>query len=461
MSQDQTNRPARHNLSRFLSVAFTVGALLISTCVTALPVAADGGNYYVDSRSGSDSNAGTDASAPWRTLNPVNSRTFGPGDTIHLARGSEWAGSLTVNGSGAEGRPLTVTAYGDGERPIIHNNPDVEWSRVVTIGGNWVVFESVLVRDAHEFGVAIDAGATHVTVRDCEITAVGIGVGVMGQYNLVTENAIHNLYMVHDDPDNNDDDYGALAVCLYDSYNEVSYNHMYYCTDASCDYGTDGGAVEIYGSVSGSNIHHNLAQNGDGFIEIGGGAAIDTTIAYNVSMNNGLFTTVHLDGNFGSDVRDLRVDNNTIVETADPGWAALAWVGASPTADTMYFRNNVVYLAKYDRLTSSDGFTHTNNLYYMADGNTQLGLTLAAEERLGDPRFVNGYDGDLHLLANSPAIDRGVDLGYSTDFDGQVIPAGAAPDLGAFEYNGSAPISEPPASMDKFVFIPMLDRDTY
>jgi hypothetical protein len=458
VSQDQTHHSARQYLSRLFGAAALIGVLVASLCFGAVPVAADDGSYYVDSSSGSDSNSGTSASSPWRSLAPVNSRTFGPGDTIYLARGSEWDGGLTINGSGAEGRPLTVTAYGDGERPIIHNDPDVEWSRVVTIGGSWVVFESALVRDAHEFGVAIDASASHVTVRDCEITAVGIGIGVMGQYNLVTENAIHNLYMVHDDPDNADDDYGALAMCLYDSYNEVSYNHMYYCTDASCDYGTDGGAVEIYGSVAGSNIHHNLAQNGDGFIEIGGGAAIDTTIAYNVSFNNGLFTTIHLDGTFASDVHDLRVDNNTIVETAEAGWAALAWVGDTPSADTMSFRNNIVYLGDYDRLTNSDGFAHTNNLYYMANGNTQLGLTLGDQERLADPRFVDGYDGDLHLLANSPAIDGGLDLGYSSDFDDQTLPAGAAPDLGAYEYNGSGLISEPPPTMDKFVFVPMIDR---
>ena len=50
--------------------------------------------YFVDNRSGSScSNAGTgtSSSAPWCDFTPVNSRTYGPGDQILLARG-EWLG---------------------------------------------------------------------------------------------------------------------------------------------------------------------------------------------------------------------------------------------------------------------------------------------------------------------------------------------------------------------------------
>jgi hypothetical protein len=35
--------------------------------------------------------------------------------------------------------------------------------------------------------------------------------------------------------------------------------------------------------------------------------------------------------------------------------------------------------------------------------------------------------------AGSPAIDKGSDLGFTTDFAGKPIPAGTAPDIGAFE----------------------------
>jgi len=53
-----------------------------------------------------------------------------------------------------------------------------------------------------------------------------------------------------------------------------------------------------------------------------------------------------------------------------------------------------------------------------------------------DPYTVfAGYDaGNYRLKSGSPAIDTGVDLGFSEDFDGTAIPQGAAPDIGAFEH---------------------------
>ncbi len=51
-----------------------------------------------------------------------------------------------------------------------------------------------------------------------------------------------------------------------------------------------------------------------------------------------------------------------------------------------------------------------------------------------DPKFVNPSGGDFHLQAGSPAIDEGVDIGIEEDFEGNFIPQGNAPDIGAYEY---------------------------
>src|SRR5258708_6253723 len=58
--------------------------------------------FYVDSVGGNDSNNGTSASTPWRSLNKVNQETFQVGDHILLKAGSEWTGQqLIPKGSGA------------------------------------------------------------------------------------------------------------------------------------------------------------------------------------------------------------------------------------------------------------------------------------------------------------------------------------------------------------------------
>ena len=75
--------------------------------------------YYVDSAAGSDANDGHSARHPWRSLDRVNSGTFGPGDRILLRAGSRWAGFLSPGGSGAAGRPITVSRYGNGPKPAV------------------------------------------------------------------------------------------------------------------------------------------------------------------------------------------------------------------------------------------------------------------------------------------------------------------------------------------------------
>ena len=50
-----------------------------------------------------------------------------------------------------------------------------------------------------------------------------------------------------------------------------------------------------------------------------------------------------------------------------------------------------------------------------------------------DPCFVNPDAGDYHICSSSEAIDAGVDVGVTSDIDGQLRPWGTAPDLGADE----------------------------
>ena len=59
------------------------------------------------------------------------------------------------------------------------------------------------------------------------------------------------------------------------------------------------------------------------------------------------------------------------------------------------------------------------------------------------PGFVDAAGHDFHLLSSSPCINAGANVGLTQDYEGNTIPQGAAPDIGAFEYVGSAP---PPSS---------------
>jgi hypothetical protein len=402
-----------------------------------LPVVAKqcGGCYFLDSVSGSDANPGTSPGLAWRTLAPLELADLAPGSTVYFKRGSHWNGGLEIRDSGLPGRPILFTAYGDGERPTFTNPGNgTEWTSGVMIFADWVIVEGLLARDVHDAGVYIAQDSDYNIVRDMESTAAGIGISVLGQQNLVIGNEVHDLHMIKNTPGGGEDDYGAVGIWLGGSNNEISYNQITNCIAPSYDFGTDGGAVEWYGFADGNYVHHNWASGNKGFLEVGGGSARNTVVAYNLAIDNGRFAIIHLDQPFQSDVQNFRVENNTIVESGSggPGWVVLGF-GGVPGANTLILRNNIIYADHFQAVTNQPNFTHDHNLYYTGSG-TELGLTLGQSEINANPLFVDQAGGNYHPAPNSPAIDQGIDLGYAQDFDNQPVFSGSAPDLGAYEY---------------------------
>jgi len=390
---------------------------------------AAGNTYYVDSVNGSDANPGTSEDQAWQTLEKVMEQDFQPGDVTHFKRGSSWTGGLVIDDSGVEGNPVFFTTYGTGDRPILRNPGS--WTRAVNIEADWVVVEGLLVRDAHEAGIYITEGSDNNVIRNIEATDVGMGVSIHGQHNHITQSYIHDLHMVINTPGGNDD-YGAIGVWFFNSYNEVSYNRVINCIVPSYDYGDGGGTIEFYGNADNNYIHHNWGENNDGFLEVGGGSSKNNVITYNVSLNNHRFSWIHLSGVFASEMENFRVENNTIIiEIASNHWVNFGFVG-EPVASTFILRNNIVYQPNLQYVSNKSSFTHDHNLYYLIDGD--LGFSLGEGEQIADPLFVGLAGEDFHLLPPSPAIDAGIDLGYILDFEDGPVPVGAAPDLGAFEY---------------------------
>ena len=110
----------KKSLSLLLSIAVTLGML----AAASLPVAAQpGASYYVSASEGDDNNPGTESS-PWKSLAKLSAMTFGAGDAIHLKRGDVFEGTVTLHGAGSPSDPITLTAYGSGDRPYIKGPGD-------------------------------------------------------------------------------------------------------------------------------------------------------------------------------------------------------------------------------------------------------------------------------------------------------------------------------------------------
>jgi len=106
-------------VSFLLGFAVALGAL----AAAPLPAAAAGASYYVSASEGDDDNPGTESS-PWKSLAKLSAMAFSSGDTIYLKRGDVFEGTVTLYGAGSAAEPITLTAYGSGERPYIRGPGD-------------------------------------------------------------------------------------------------------------------------------------------------------------------------------------------------------------------------------------------------------------------------------------------------------------------------------------------------
>jgi len=177
------------------------------------------------------------------------------------------------------------------------------------------------------------------------------------------------------------------------------------------------------------SYHHNLIYNVGRTVAGGSGYAIN------------------ISGNYtGSTVRDFTVDNNTIIGSGNgTAVTALAFSGASKVRN-FKFRNNIIstfpnaYILTPSTPTtgSIDTLILQDNIVYNCGNSNNpkwYGITPTNLTNTGviksDPLFILSSS-DFSLQTLSPAINAGLDLGYTNDIRGTSIDA--TPDIGAYEY---------------------------
>ncbi|HTV14452.1 MAG TPA: right-handed parallel beta-helix repeat-containing protein [Acidobacteriaceae bacterium] len=77
-----------------------------------------GRHFYLDC-SAAQGGAGDSQESAWNSVARLNAEALRPGDIVALRRGTICHGSLAPSGSGSEGAPIRLTAYGEGSRPRI------------------------------------------------------------------------------------------------------------------------------------------------------------------------------------------------------------------------------------------------------------------------------------------------------------------------------------------------------
>jgi parallel beta-helix repeat protein len=110
-------------------------------------------NYYI-SATGNDLADGLTPSAPWRTIDKVNTAfgSYPAGSTVYFNRGDTFYGTLIIGKSGTSGNPITIGAYGIGSKPIITGFTTIMgWTDE---GGG--IFSKVITSEAQTNMVTID-----------------------------------------------------------------------------------------------------------------------------------------------------------------------------------------------------------------------------------------------------------------------------------------------------------------
>jgi regulation of enolase protein 1 (concanavalin A-like superfamily) len=407
----------RTKWSRLLSVLLGIVIIAASFMPVAVSTAhAAGSIYYVDAVGGDDSNAGTTSGSAWKTLSKVNATVFEPGDQILFKADGVWTGTLSPQGSGSEGNPITIDMYGEGNKPLIagagaaaavyfYNQEQWEVKNLEitndaatkavrrgihvdgTSGGysNPRVFKHFLFENleihhvkgdistdyAHNGGIIVwgtnwDYHVSDVVVNNSKIYSVdSVGIYMYGAQKSYSSGFKVSNNVIYD--------VGADGAFLLDTTNGLIENNVVYDTHVRASgYHVPLWVYSSKDSVIQFNEVYNTAPGGDAMAYDADYRSDGTIIQYNYSHNNaGGFVLAVNNGTVASNANT----NTTIrynISQNDSG----AVFNFSGTPDTTYIYNNTVYLPRYSNAKVVDylnwgGFA--KNTYFYNNIITNLG----------------------------------------------------------------------------------------
>ncbi len=427
---------------------------------------------YVDSAVGNDDNPGTEAE-PKQTLASVGGFSA-QYDVLHLKAGG------TYETEGLRVSNAAVVSYGTGDKPIVLGV--TEGYGVVSASGGAIIDGIKVMGTEVVGGTAINVSGSGNEVLNCDVDATGssimMGFGIMGTGNWIHHNDVRNLG-VSVSGDQMGTSGGAEAYMVMGSDNEISYNSASNCwSDNTTLGGAEGGCLEIVNgeggsTISGVSFHHNYCEfsvglfegcsgdfSGGDLIQLNHGIIRDSYVAYNVAIDA---MWLYLLQPVNTDFINLVFEHNTLVHTElndeIPQGAANAFtlsveeetVDGSTYGPTPLQPGNVTVRDNAFVVLGGSGMfngalpdaDHYNNLY--------AGVTFpnnwtqhATEIVVGGEEAGIGTDG--RPAAGSVVIDAGSSefvVADRVDLDGNAVPLGSAPDIGAFEYCDGADCQQP------------------
>lgn len=129
-------------------------------------------NYYFSSSIGDDNRTAIQArnpATPWQTLSKLNSffENILPGDSILLKRGDTFCGTLIVSKSGMADKPIVISAYGNGSKPVISGFSNISsWTAL-----DHNIYEAVVPKKGESINCVVINGKLQPIGRYPKLTA--------------------------------------------------------------------------------------------------------------------------------------------------------------------------------------------------------------------------------------------------------------------------------------------------
>lgn len=108
----------------------------------------DAKTFHIDSRNGDNRHDGLSPQTAWRDFTPINGKTLQPGERLLLRRGSTFNQELRLSAQGTPQAWAEINAYGDGPRPIIARNRDIDEACATITNPDYLAIRNLVVANA-------------------------------------------------------------------------------------------------------------------------------------------------------------------------------------------------------------------------------------------------------------------------------------------------------------------------
>ena len=442
--------------------------ILLATAVALLTAVNSNATTYHVSPTGSDTNPGTQA-APWRTIGKA-ANVLGPGDTAVIGNG-KYVEKVTVTKSGTPTAPIVFQAA-PGQTPVIDGaglSTGTYGSLWAFSGASYVKLDGLTIKNSQGYCVSLSGNSTHIDVGNLDVSncaaagAVWVEGSTVPSYTTIHDNKVHDnphggivlwnspggYYLVERNRVWNNAGSGNFDGIQVGG-EAAGLHHVVVRNNVAYDNGTATVGADQIDMGGHSAVHHYLLEGNDvwgvgGSIKIHGEPAKYTIARFNRATGFGfneynqpnaaaiynntiygaahavLFYSDYVDSGYGSSFGGMELRNNLFVGSTD-----YTLVVAAVSGGKIDVRHSSLKLDGNMYRFGNKGISWNPRSYDCGlpapTGDNEFRAFQAANSPdVQDPRgkkitvpataiFVNPAARNYDLVANSPAIDAGVEL---------------------------------------------------